>query len=639
MRRYGNGNKILLRCYSIAGMLTFLVAALVAISALGSEGTDPVFLFLYRSTIFGIVVWCGRELYHSRSSVVSPRFAAAGAIGFLLMLSFLRYPSTFEGFYLWYQALLFAVLLVVFSSFVRTQTAGWKLRILYIVAGIQAVFILIRMSFLNPDYFGSYLLVGFSVCISLALFRTARWERALGVAASAFFYYGIVRTSSRGATLAALLIIVVAAVRYGQRSRIARIAAVASICVALAAGALISPGLIRKFTDIHGTRNAYNYMRPRIWESTLHLIRDYPVFGVGLGQFVNVSKRYAPALDIGNLARYMERPGIAHSEYLQYAAETGIPATLLLMALGGCLVWLAIKRAKTCPADSRVVQEAAILTIAGLASHALVDNNWNVPVMAAGVVVFGLADVLPYGRWSLKMEWKPVETAVAAALALIIYAHSTVIPAAGLRFNASGYDAFVRHDLSKAEGDYRRAEAILPLHTALLDEMGMLYLARFQQTNNRQWIGAAEQYFSRAIAANPNVEEPRRHMEQALILSLTGDAQIDRKIHPQIAAADREILRVDPFDPFTRKNLAEALYRDGRQQEAKNQLQQALDYEPNYIPAYLTMAEWDTEAGDLENAAQYRLKAFEISRKYRDLDITKPYELLLLGTPDRLAAH
>src|SRR5262249_9115635 len=286
-------------------MLTFLVAVLVAISALGSEGTDPVFLFLYRSIIFGIVVWSGRELYRSRSSFVSPYFAAAGTIRFLLILSFLRFFSTFLRFFFLFLAMLFGILLVVFSAYTRTQTPGWKLRILYIVVGIQAVFILIRMSFLNPDYFGSYLLVGFSICISLALFRTARWERVFAVAASAFFYYGIVRTSSRGATLAAFFIIVVAAVRYGQRSRIARIAAVASICVALAVGALISPGLIRKFTDIHGAHNPYNYMRPRLWESTLHLIRDYPVFGVGLGQFVNVSKRYTPALDIGSLARYM----------------------------------------------------------------------------------------------------------------------------------------------------------------------------------------------------------------------------------------------------------------------------------------------------------------------------------------------
>src|SRR5215469_8661094 len=152
-------------------MLTILLASLIAITALGVEGTDPVFLFLYRSLIFGIVIWCGRELYRSRSSFVSPQFALAGAIGFLLMLSFLRYPSTFEGFYFWYQALLFAVLLVVFSAYARTQTAAWKLRILYIVAGIQAVFILTKIQFLNPDYFASYLLVGLSICIAAALFR------------------------------------------------------------------------------------------------------------------------------------------------------------------------------------------------------------------------------------------------------------------------------------------------------------------------------------------------------------------------------------------------------------------------------------------------------------------------------------
>ena len=633
MQRYGNGNKILLRCYSIAGMLTFLLTVLVAISALGSEGTDPVFLFLYRSTIFGIVVWCGRKLYRSRSSLVSQRFAAAGAIGFLLMLSFLRYPSTFEGFYLWYQALLFAVLLVVFSAYARTQTAGWKLRILYIVAGIQAVFILIRMSFLNPDYFGSCLLVGFSICISLALFRTARWERGFALAASAFFYYGIVRTSSRGATLAAFLIIVVAAVRYDQRSRIARIAAAAAICVALAAGALISPGLIRKFTDIHGAYNPYNYMRPKIWAETLQLIRDNPVFGVGLGQYVYVSRRYAPALE-GRVARYEERPGVAHSEYLQYAAETGLPTTLLMMGLVAYLMWLAIRRAKTCAPEFCGIQEAAILTATGLLSHALVDNNWHVPVMAAGVVVFGLADVLPETNWTPNINWTPTSRVASAVLVLLIWVHSTLIPSAGLWFNEQGYRAYASNDLNKAETDYEIATAILPLHAPLLDERGMLYLARYSQTHDRRWIGAAEDFFGQAAKANPNSVEPLRHMEKALIWSLTGDVEADSRIHPQIAATDREILRLDPFDPFVRKNLAEALYRDGRRKEAEEELERALQVEPNYVSAYLTMAGWENEAGNTGRSDQFHHKAVEISAKYRDLKTRSPYIRLLLAQPD-----
>jgi hypothetical protein len=43
------------------------------------------------------------------------------------------------------------------------------------------------------------------------------------------------------------------------------------------------------------------------------------------------------------------------------------------------------------------------------------------------------------------------------------------------------------------------------------------------------------------------------------------------------------------------------------------------------------MANWETEAGDPAQAAQYREKAQIISARYRDLKSPEPYERLLLG--------
>ena len=106
------------------------------------------------------------------------------------------------------------------------------------------------------------------------------------------------------------------------------------------------------------------------------------LFGAGLGQFFHLSHRYAPALE-GGIARYLKRPAIAHSEYLQYAAETGLAATLLLIGLSAWLVCVAARRTKTAPPESRAIQEAALLVALALATHGLVDNNWTVPVIAA----------------------------------------------------------------------------------------------------------------------------------------------------------------------------------------------------------------------------------------------------------------
>lgn len=623
-------------------MLTLLLAGLVAISGLGGEGTEPVVLFLYRSILFAIVLWCGLAVYRSRPFSLCPKFLAAGAIGSLLMLSFLREPSTFEGFYFWYQFLLFAVAFVFLAGYSRSQSAAWKYRTLALVAGIQAVYVIaglvsrsrpITAGFINPDYLGSFLLVGFSICVSIALFRSERPMRIAAVVGACFFYFGIIETYSRGATVAAFLILIVAGVRYGQRTSISKAAALAAISILLVAGAIVSPSLVRKFADFSGSSNPYNYMRPKIWAETLRLIRDNPVFGVGLGQYVYVSRRYAPALE-NSVARYAQRPGVAHSEYLQYAAETGLPATLLMMGLVAYLIWLAGRRAKMCAPESRAIQEAAILTATGLLGHALVDNNWNVPVMAAGVVVFGLGDVLPDTDWMPNINWTPTGRVAAAVLVLLIWVHSTLIPSAGLWFNEQGYRAYASNDLDKAETNYEIATAILPLHSPLLDERGMLYLARYSQTHDRRWIGAAEDFFGQSANANPNSVEPLRHMEKALIWSLTGDVEADSRIHPQIAAADREMLRIDPFDPFVRKNLAEALYRDGRRKEAEEELERATQVEPNYVSAYLTMERWENDTGDTSRADQYHRKAMDISAKYRDLKTHSPYIRLLLAQPD-----
>src|ERR1051325_8169718 len=102
-------------------MLTLLVTALVAVSGLGSEGTHPIVLFLYRSLVFAILFWCGRDAYRNDTFRVSPPFLAAGAVALLLALSFLRNPSTFEGFYTWYQFVLFAALFIVLSGYASSQ--------------------------------------------------------------------------------------------------------------------------------------------------------------------------------------------------------------------------------------------------------------------------------------------------------------------------------------------------------------------------------------------------------------------------------------------------------------------------------------------------------------------------------------
>ncbi|PYS39048.1 MAG: hypothetical protein DMG14_15465 [Acidobacteria bacterium] len=92
-------------------------------------------------------------------------------------------------------------------------------------------------------------------------------------------------------------------------------------------------------------------------------------------------------------------------------------------------------------------------------------------------------------------------------------------------------------------------------------------------------------------------------------------------------------MRVDPFNPFVRKNLAEALYITGQRNEAEYELARALEFEPNYVPGYLTIARWKNEQDNSEQGQQYLQKAIAVVTKYKDFKTNEPYEALLLGRP------
>src|SRR5207244_12112113 len=159
---------------------------------------------------------------------------------------------------------------------------------------------------------------------------------------------------------------------------------------ALIAVVVFSPSLIAKFLD-RNQSDPYNYARIGIWKSSLDVIAQRPMLGVGFGQFVHVSKRFTFPVE-GRVARYLKRIGIAHSEYLQHVAELGIPAALLLFGLLGYLIYIAWKRSRMAWPENRCFHEAAIFTAVGVGSPALGDNFWIIPVNASPRVVISLVD-------------------------------------------------------------------------------------------------------------------------------------------------------------------------------------------------------------------------------------------------------
>ena len=76
--------------------------------------------------------------------------------------------------------------------------------------------------------------------------------------------------------------------------------------------------------------------RREMWLGGLAMIRDHPWLGVGLGTWITAYPRYA-LFDLGALVN------AAHSDWLQWAGEGGIPFAALFVVLAGRALYLCLK--------------------------------------------------------------------------------------------------------------------------------------------------------------------------------------------------------------------------------------------------------------------------------------------------------
>lgn len=110
--------------------------------------------------------------------------------------------------------------------------------------------------------------------------------------------------------------------------------------------------------------------RPLIWMGTWNAIKDFPIFGTGLGTFRYIFPLYQPG-DIGNLNFHY-----AHNDYLQLLLETGIIgfSLILVFFIGICAKIIRFYRN-----GPSIIMAGLITSITYILIHSLVDFNLHIP--------------------------------------------------------------------------------------------------------------------------------------------------------------------------------------------------------------------------------------------------------------------
>jgi len=156
--------------------------------------------------------------------------------------------------------------------------------------------------------------------------------------------------------------------------------------------------LIARFAELSTAGKIASQDRLDVWSQTIPLIRDYPLTGCGLGAFESAFMRY-------KLTTPLTTDNYAHNDFLQYAAELGLPAFLLGLLLIAAIFTSASRSASQHSSPSgRALSLACISSMSALLLHSTVDFNSYVPANA-----FAFAWVAAIGI-STRFSSRPVKT-------------------------------------------------------------------------------------------------------------------------------------------------------------------------------------------------------------------------------------
>jgi O-antigen ligase len=250
--------------------------------------------------------------------------------------------------------------------------------------------------FINKNHFAYLMEMAFGLGLGLIIAGGVKRERLMVYVALLLpIWTGLVLANSRGGVLATLTQIVVAVLlltaSFSRDYRLPKIAQSAAfkgvLLVVLVAGVLLGmlwvggDRLATNFeaatTEFTANTSREGASRNEIWRATLKMFAAHPFLGVGLGG-------YWIAITAYHNASGLMTPQEAHNDYLELLSSGG----LIGFAFG---IWFAVAVMRAARANllvdrgyMRAVRVGALLGIAGVAAHSLVD--FGLHIMANAVV-------------------------------------------------------------------------------------------------------------------------------------------------------------------------------------------------------------------------------------------------------------
>jgi O-antigen ligase/Flp pilus assembly protein TadD len=430
----------------------------------------------------------------------------------------------------------YALIFLVTLNTIRTRRQIIRVLSAIITVGfLMSIFYLMRYfgapaptGFINSDHFSTYL--GMIIPLSLGflfvpsptsdILHTIYYRRillfffALIMSAALFF------TMSRGGMfsfIAALLFIaLLVSTRRSMKNKSWLILAITVFIILIIAWLGATPVVERILSFKAEIASRYYGGRLPIWQGTIGIIKDNPIFGTGLGTFNYIFPKYQPAVIVAKHYTY------AHSDFLELLSEVGIVGFVLFMVCGLWSMVYLFRRYRE-RHDPWVVGISLCIfgSLTAIFIHSFTDFNLHIPanaillvsILALFISILNMDREIAQMAISVEKLKYPIGIVAVALIGAFITA--AVRPAIadyfassqrnfGLAIRLDPANATYHYQLGKATqaiDEYMKAAALNPTNSQYHQSLAWAY----GKTKN---ISEAQQEFKTAIELSPTYYYP-----------------------------------------------------------------------------------------------------------------------------------
>lgn len=453
----------------------------------------------------------------------------------------------------------------------------------------------------NPNFLGGHLALLFPVSLALALDQRqepgSKWRRWAPWALVLTLGVGLLAAQTRGAWLGAAVgsaaVLVLAGKQMGallERNRKPLLSLGGAAFVGLAVFFVLQPGAWSRLTGTFSHQDDELHRRFFLMKKASQISSLRPLTGAGPGNF----RIQFPRVQVKGVATsdYKSQPYVqtehAHNDFLQMAADAGVPAAVLWAVLMFLVLWQ-LYQVNAAPRLARGPSQGGLLALGALggSSALLIHGLGNFPFL-----------ILP----TQGTAW------VLVALALRANAKAADLDAEGLvEGPAPAPKPAPRVSRPSPRWPRRLSVSALALGL-LLCSANTVYQGRRLNEDRFWWIGQGELALNHFdLASNGLLRAIELDRREDRLWLLHGRAEVAREMIWNSIGSLREAHRLSPYDPEISVRLGRSLVENQQYAEAETVLRSASENAPNFYDV------WEPLAAALYMQAKYEeaVKAYD----------------------------